>query len=73
MDPSTASVAQGLTSGDWLGIIGVMAALAGSLGMLIFNMVMKRLDKIDARSIAQGKTLAAICSKLGIPESPEEA
>lgn len=72
MDASTASVAQGLTTGDWLGIIGVMAALAGALGMIIFNMVMKRLDAIDKRSIAQGKTLTAICLKLGIQESPVE-
>src|SRR5690242_5920830 len=66
------SVSEGLTSGDWLGIIGVMAALAGTLGMIIFNMVMKRLDKIDARSIAQGKTLTAICTKLGVAEAAIE-
>lgn len=72
MDASTASVAQSLTTGDWLGIIGVMAALTGALGMIIFNMVMKRLDKIDARSIAQGKTLTAICVKLGITEAQQE-
>lgn len=65
------AVAEGLTSGDWLGIIGVILTLAGVLGMIIFNMVMKRLDTIDDRSIAQGKTLTAICTKLGIQEAQE--
>lgn len=72
MDASTASVAQGLTNGDWLGILALVLTLAGALGMIIFNMVMKRLDKIDARSIAQGKTLTAICMKLGITEAQQE-
>lgn len=72
MDASTAAVAQGLTSGDWLGILALVLTLAGALGMIIFNMVMKRLDAIDKRSIAQGKTLSAICMKLGVPEAQEE-
>lgn len=72
MDASTASVSQGLTNGDWLGILALVLTLAGALGMIIFNMVMKRLDKIDARSIAQGKTLTAICVKLGITEAQQE-
>ena len=68
MDPSTQTVAQGLTSGDWLGIIGVMATLAGVLGMVIFNMVMKRLDGIGDKQDKQGRNITRICTHLGIEE-----
>lgn len=72
MDASPSVVAEGLTTGDWLGILGLVLTLTGALGMVIFNMVMKKLDRIDSRSIAQGKNITAICTKLGIAEIPEE-
>jgi len=61
-------VSEGLTSGDWLGIIGVLLTLAGVLGMIIFNIVMKRLDKIDGKQDKQGRNITRICTKLGIEE-----
>lgn len=67
MDTSQ-TVAQGLTSGDWLGIIGLMAAVAGALGMVIFNMVMKRLDSIGEKQDTQGRNITRICTHLGIEE-----
>lgn len=68
MDPSTASVAQGLTSGDWLGIIGVMAALAGTLGMIIFNIVMKRLDRLTDKVDLTSDRVIKIMTELKIED-----
>jgi hypothetical protein len=64
----SSQVSEGLTSGDWLGIIGVMATLAGVLGMVIFNMVMKRLDEIGGKQDRQGRNITRICTHLGIEE-----
>lgn len=66
MDAST--VAQGLTSGDWLGIIGVMAAVAGALGMIIFNMVMKRLDSLSDKVDLTSDRVIKIMTKFNIED-----
>lgn len=68
MDPSTTSVAEGLTSGDWLGIIGLFAGLAGVLGMIVFNIVMKRLDILSKKLELTSDRVIKIMTKLNIED-----
>lgn len=68
MDASPPSVAEGLTSGDWLGIIGVFATLAGVLGMIIFNIVMKRLDNMNEKLQLTSDRVIKIMTKLNIED-----
>lgn len=68
MDASTASVAQGLTNGDWLGILAIVLTLAGTLGMIIFNMVMKRLDKFGEKLELTSDRVIKIMTKLNIED-----
>lgn len=68
MDPSTASAAQGLTNGDWLGILAIVLTLAGALGMIIFNMVMKRLDGLGDKLELTSDRVIKIMTKLNIED-----
>lgn len=68
MAVDASAVSEGLTSGDWLAVIGVLAGVAGTLGMVIFNMVMKRLDGIGDKQDRQGRNITRICTHLGIEE-----
>ena len=62
------TVAEGLTSGDWLGIIGLLAAVAGTLGMVIFNIVMKRLDRLDGKMELTSDRVIKIMTELKIED-----
>ena len=62
------AVAEGLTSGDWLGIIGLLAAVAGTLGMVIFNIVMKRLDRLDGKMELTSDRVIKIMTELKIED-----
>lgn len=68
MDQSTASAAQGLTNGDWLGILAIVLTLAGALGMIIFNMVMKRLDGLGDKLELTSDRVIKIMTKLNIED-----
>lgn len=64
----TSQVAEGLTKGDLIALVGMLAAVAGVLGMVIFNIVMKRLDSIGEKQDTQGRNITRICTHLGIEE-----
>lgn len=68
MAVDASAVSEGLTSADWLGIIGVFAGLCFTLGGVIFNMVMKRLDGIGSKQDRQGRNITRIMTKLDITE-----
>lgn len=68
MDASTPSIAQGLTTGDWLGILAVVLTLAGALGMIIFNMVMKRLDALTEKVDLTSDRVIKMMTKLNIED-----
>lgn len=62
MDASQA-VDAGLSTWEWLGIIGFILVMMGGMAMIIFNMVWTKLDKIDRRTIK-------ILTQLGIEDVP---
>lgn len=66
MDAS--AVSEGLTSGDWLGIIGALAGVVGAFGLVIFNMVMKRLDSLTGKVDLTSDRVIKIMTELKIED-----
>lgn len=68
MAVDASAVSEGLTWGDILGAIGVILGFACALGMIIFNMVMKRLDKIDNKVDLTSDRVIKVMTALNIED-----
>ena len=67
VDPAQVS-ASSLTNADWIALLTLALIGMGSMALIIYNNVVKKLDRIGDKQDKQGRNITRICTHLGIEE-----